>query len=90
MYVSVRHDKLGNLKQRKKAQGDIIVAHSHRVLGVRPLAPFDLRLGLNGGGVVGLRGPQCLAGYLGLALVFVWGCAPRGGWGLVCFSGIFY
>ena len=48
MYVSERHDKLGNLKQRKKAQGDIIVAHSHRVLGVRSLAPFDLRLGLNG------------------------------------------
>ena len=32
---------------------------------------------------------QWLAGYLGLALVFVWGSAQREGFNF-CFSGVFY
>ena len=80
MYVSVRHDKLGNLKQHKKAQGDIIVAHSHRVLGVRPLAPFDLRLGLSGGASWGCVARSVLRGTWDW-LWFSCGVARRGGGG---------
>ena len=91
MYVSVRHDKLGNLKQHKKRQRSIIMAHCHRVLGVRALTPFDLRLGLGGvgGSWWGCLAHSVLRGIWGVALVFVWGCAQLGGGGVVCFSGIF-
>ena len=89
MYVSVRHDKLGNLKQHKKRQGSIIMAHCHRVVGVRALAPFDLRLGLSGrGGARGVAWPTVSWGVFGGWLWFSCGVAHSGG-ELVCFSGIF-
>ena len=67
------------------------MAHCHRVLGVRALTPFDLRLGLGGvgGSWWGCLAHSVLRGIWGVALVFVWGCAQLGGGGGSLFFGNF-